>query len=44
MLPTHISSIAIAKLHELRFQLVPHTPYSADLARSDFFLFPNMQK
>ena len=24
--------------------LLPHTPYSPDLAPSDFFLFPNMKK
>jgi len=28
---------------ELRFQLVPHPPYSPDLA-SDYYLFPNMKK
>ncbi|EZA50790.1 hypothetical protein X777_10840 [Ooceraea biroi] len=29
---------------ELRFQLVPHAPYSPDLAPSDYYLFPNMKK
>ncbi|EFN62606.1 hypothetical protein EAG_03677, partial [Camponotus floridanus] len=26
----------------LRFQLVPHSPYSPDLAPSDYYLFSNM--
>jgi len=28
--PVHISLIAVAKLHELRFALVPHASYSPD--------------
>jgi len=40
--PAHTCSIAVAKLHELRFELLP--PYSPDLSPSDFFLFPNMKK
>lgn len=42
--PAHTSSIAFAKLHELRFELLPHAPYSPDLGPSDFFLFPDMKK
>ncbi|EFN64908.1 Histone-lysine N-methyltransferase SETMAR, partial [Camponotus floridanus] len=34
----------VAKLHELRYELLPHPPYSPDLAPCDFFLFPNMKK
>jgi [histone H3]-lysine36 N-dimethyltransferase SETMAR len=41
--PPHRSMVAVAKLHELGFQLVPHPPYSPDLAPSDFFLFPNLK-
>jgi len=37
--PAHTSLIAVAKLHELRFELLPHAPYSPDLAPSDFFCF-----
>lgn len=42
--PAHSSTVAQAKLHELRYELLPHPPYSPDLAPSDFFLFPNMKK
>lgn len=42
--PAHTSAIATSKLVELRYQLLPHPPYSPDLAPCDFFLFPNMKK
>jgi histone-lysine N-methyltransferase SETMAR len=42
--PAHTSRIVTAKLEELRFERVPHAPYSPDLAPSDFFLFPNLKK
>ena len=42
--PAHSSAIATAKLVELRYELLPHPPYSPDLAPCDFFLFPNMKK
>ena len=29
---------------ELKFELLPHAPYSLDLAPSDYFLFPNLKK
>jgi len=32
--PAHISAIAIPKIHDLRFELLPHPAYS--LAPSDF--------
>lgn len=41
--PVHKSTVAMAKLHELGFGLLPHPPYSPDLAPSDFFLFPNLK-
>jgi histone-lysine N-methyltransferase SETMAR len=34
----------MAKIEELKFELVDHPPYSPDLAPSDFFLFPNLNK
>ena len=34
----------LSKLNELKFELLPHPPYSPDLAPSDFFLFPNLKK
>ena len=33
----------MAKVHELRFKLLPYPSYSPDLAPSDFFLFPNLK-
>jgi histone-lysine N-methyltransferase SETMAR len=41
---THQSLVAAAKLVELGCKLLPHPPYSPDLATYDFFLFPNMKK
>jgi histone-lysine N-methyltransferase SETMAR len=40
----HSSGIVAAKLHELRYELLPHPPYSPDLAPCDYFLFPNLKK
>lgn len=34
----------MAKLHELHFELLPHPPDSPDLARSDYYLFPNLKR
>ena len=42
--PAHTSTIAQAKLHELKFELLPHPPYSPDLAPSDYYLFGNLKK
>jgi [histone H3]-lysine36 N-dimethyltransferase SETMAR len=42
--PAHKSAIAMAKIHELGFELVPHSAYSPDLAPSDYHLFPNLKK
>jgi len=42
--PVHTSVIAVAKINELNFELLPHAPYSPDLAPSDYFLFPNLKK
>ena len=40
----HICAVAMAKLHELRFELLPHPSYSLNLDPSDIFLFPNIKK
>ncbi|CAK9827513.1 Histone-lysine N-methyltransferase SETMAR [Anthophora retusa] len=40
---SHKSTVAMAKLHELGFELIPHPPYSPDLAPCDFFLFRNLK-
>ena len=42
--PAHSSTVAQAKLHDLRYELLPHPAYSPDLAPSDFFLFPNLKR
>ena len=42
--PVYTSIIAMAKISELKFELLPHAPYSPDLALSDYFLFPNLKK
>ena len=34
----------MAKINDLKFELMPHPPYSPDLAPSDYFLFPNLKK
>ena len=41
--PSHTSAFARAKIHELRFELLDHLPYSPGLAPSDFFLFPQLK-
>ena len=35
--PSHTSAVAMAKIHELRFEQLNHPPYSSNLAPSDFF-------
>lgn len=42
--PVHKSRVAMEKAKSLGFELLPHPPYSPDLAPSDFYLFPNMKK
>lgn len=42
--PAHKSIISMAKIHELRYELLPHPPYSPDLAPCDYFLFPNLKR
>ena len=34
----------MVKLNELRFELLPHPPYSPDLATSDYWLFADIKK
>lgn len=40
----HKSVMAMAKINEYKFELLPHPPYSPDLARLDYFLFPNLKE
>ena len=34
----------LVKLNELSFELLPHPPYSLDLAPSDYWLFADLKK
>lgn len=40
-MPSHKSTVAVAKLHEFGFQMIPNPLQSPDLAPCDFLLFPN---
>ena len=42
--PAHSSRIVRDVLREFRCKLLPHPPYSTDLAPSDFFLFPKLKE
>lgn len=42
--PAHTSQIGVNAASECGFEILPHPPYSPDLAPSDFFLFPNLKK
>ncbi|XP_014274434.1 histone-lysine N-methyltransferase SETMAR-like [Halyomorpha halys] len=39
----HTSAIAMAKLYELSYELLPNPPYSPDLVSSNFHLFPELK-
>ena len=34
----------MVKINELKFELLPHVPYSSDFASSNYFLFPTLKK
>ena len=40
---THSNISAMAKIHELKYELLLHLPYSPDLAPSDFHPFPKLK-
>ena len=42
--PCHKSMKTMAKLSELGYELLPHPPYSPDLAPSYYWLFANLKK
>ncbi|CAD7093460.1 unnamed protein product [Hermetia illucens] len=42
--PCHKSIKTVPKFNELGFQLLPHPPYSLDLAPSDYWLFADLKK
>jgi len=41
--PAHKSVLAMEKLKDLHYESLEHTPYSPDLAPSDFYLFPKLK-
>lgn len=41
--PVHTAQVAVAEAANCGFELLPHPPYSPDLAPSDFFLFPKLK-
>ena len=41
--PAHSSQAAGEEATRCGYQILPHPPYSPDLAPSDFFLFPEMK-
>ena len=41
--PYHKSMKTMVKMNELHFELLPHPPYSPDLAPSDYCLFLDLQ-
>ena len=38
----HIAKLTLAKLHEIGWKVLPHPPYSPDLAPTDYHLFRSM--
>ena len=42
--PCYKSMETMVKLNELSFELLPHPPYSPDLAISDYWLFAELKK
>jgi len=42
--PAHTSSVATFTAAECGYKLLPHPPYSPDLAPSDFYLFPLLKE
>ncbi|GBP19909.1 Histone-lysine N-methyltransferase SETMAR [Eumeta japonica] len=38
----HTCLVTMAKIHELRYELLPHPAYSPDLAPCAYYLFPNL--
>ncbi len=42
--PAHTAAKTMDFLHDTGVQLIPHPPYSPDLAPADYFLFPEAKK
>ena len=41
--PAHMSQVAMTTATECGFEILPHHPYSPDMATSDFYLFPKLK-
>ena len=41
--PAHSSQVAKTAATECGFEVLPHPPYSPDMAPSDFYLFPKLK-
>jgi len=41
--PAHSSVVACQAARDCGYEILPHPPYSPDLAPSDFFLFPTLK-
>lgn len=41
--PCHKTLATMAKLHEMKFQLLPYPPYTQDLVPSDYYLFADLK-
>ena len=41
--PAHMSQGAMTAATEYGFKILPHPPYSPDMAPSDFYLFPKLK-
>ena len=41
--PAHKSLVTMSAVHDCGFKLIDHSPYSPDVAPSNYFLFPNLK-
>ena len=41
--PAHTSEVSTAAATEFAFEVLPHSPYTPDLAPSNFYLFPKLK-
>ena len=41
--PAHTSQVAMTAATECGFEVLPHPPYSPNMAPSDFYLFPKLK-
>ena len=42
-MPDHTSQVAMTTVNECEFEILPHLPYSPDMAPPDFYLFPKLK-